>query len=725
MKSPDKVYDNILSLIKVLLGSFTSSTDNEEIKSAQNEALHILQQLQSEIELEYASLKKNTEWKRFTIAFYGETNAGKSTIIEALRLAMKEKTKQITQQNFLEIQKQNNIREEDFDIVRDRIQNLDDLITEAKKRSADVERELDTVKAARNTIISNLEIKVAEERQNWSIIGRIIHLFIKSTLEKELIKEQKDAKNAIDEIIKNKEVVDKELIKINLQYDDAKAEETRMLEECKKLEPYADGNIIGNGESDYTKTNTTYEFNYNGIEFNLIDVPGIEGNEGIVQESIIKAVQKAHAVFYVTNKPTAPQTGDDKEGTLEKIQKHLGSQTEVWTIFNKRTTSPSQLNDKLVNDEEVDALKKLHNVFVDKLGKDHYRGEIVLRGYPAFLSVAICLVPGSKEKRSQNKFLKKISLEKIMDDSGLKNFINLFPGTIIGEWKHKIIASNYNKAIEALNRMIVEISNLQTKKVVPLEKSMRRIHDDTKLQLENMVDALSSSLKCLKSDLIGEFESSVRSEIYDVISDDVNNDTFEAELKCIMERNQELLLQDFSKSVQECIEETKNDIEEIINTFKNNMDDIIDTYDSLEMSDINLKINIDNGIDVKALIGAAFSAIGIFISSGPVGWVLGTISLIISIGKAIWEHIDHSYRQKQQRKSADENIRKVSQDIEKSLDNYMIEINGNMEKIIPSIARDLEKQMLMVININKSLDNAQHEIVNMINQTRESMNHVH
>lgn len=725
MKSPDKVYDNILSLIKVLLGSFTSSTDNEEIKSAQNEALHILQQLQSEIELEYASLKKNTEWKRFTIAFYGETNAGKSTIIEALRLAMKEKTKQITQQNFLEIQKQNNIREEDFDIVRDRIQNLDDLITEAKKRSADVERELDTVKAARNTIISNLEIKVAEERQNWSIIGRIIHLFIKSTLEKELIKEQKDAKNAIDEIIKNKEVVDKELIRINLQYDDAKAEETRMLEECKKLEPYADGNIIGNGESDYTKTNTTYEFNYNGIEFNLIDVPGIEGNEGIVQESIIKAVQKAHAVFYVTNKPTAPQTGDDKEGTLEKIQKHLGSQTEVWTIFNKRTTSPSQLNDKLVNDEEVDALKKLHNVFVDKLGKDHYRGEIVLRGYPAFLSVAICLVPGSKEKRSQNKFLKKISLEKIMDDSGLKDFINLFPGTIIGEWKHKIIASNYNKAIEALNRMIVEISNLQTKKVVPLEKSMRRIHDDTKLQLENMVDALSSSLKCLKSDLIGEFESSVRSEIYDVISDDVNNDTFEAELKCIMERNQELLLQDFSKSVQECIEETKNDIEEIINTFKNNMDDIIYTYDSLEMSDINLKINIDNGIDVKALIGAAFSAIGIFISSGPVGWVLGTISLIISICKAIWEYIDHSYRQKQQRKSADENIRKVSQDIEKSLDNYMIEINGNMEKIIPSIARDLEKQMLMVININKSLDNAQHEIVNMINQTRESMNHVH
>ena len=725
MKGPDKVYDNILSLIKVLLGSFTNSTDNEEIKSAQNEALHILQQLQSEIESEYASLKKNTEWNRFTIAFYGETNAGKSTIIEALRLAMKEKNKQITQQNFLAIQKQNNIREEDFDIVRDRIQNLDELISEAKKRLADVERELDTVKAERNTIISNLEIKVAEERQNWSIIGRIIHLFIKSTLEKELIKEQKDAKNAIDEIIKTKDMVDKELIKINLQYDDAKAEENRMMEECKKLEPYADGNIIGNGESDYTKTNATYEFNYNGIEFNLIDVPGIEGNEGIVQESIIKAVQKAHAVFYVTNKPTAPQTGEDKEGTLEKIQRHLGSQTEVWTIFNKRTNSPIQLNDKLVNDEEVDALKKLHNVFVDKLGKDHYRGEIVLRGYPAFLSVANCLVPGSKEKRSQNKFLKKISLEKIMDDSGLKDFINLFPGTIIGEWKHKIIASNYNKAIEALNRMIVEISNLKTKKVVPLEKNMRRIHDDTKLQLENMVDALSSSLKCLKSDLIGEFESSVRSEIYDVISDDVNNDTFEEELKCIMERNQELLLQDFSKSVQECIEEAKNDIEEIINTFKNNMDDIIDTYDSLEMSDINLKINIDNGIDVKALIGAAFSAIGIFISSGPVGWVLGTISLIISIGKAIWGYIDHSYRQKQQRKSADENIRKVSQDIEKSLDNYMIEINGNMEKIIPSIARDLEKQMLMVININKSLDNAQHEIVNMINQTRESMNHVH
>ena len=37
--------------------------------------------------------KENQELDTYTIAFYGETNAGKSTLIESLRLLLKEKTK--------------------------------------------------------------------------------------------------------------------------------------------------------------------------------------------------------------------------------------------------------------------------------------------------------------------------------------------------------------------------------------------------------------------------------------------------------------------------------------------------------------------------------------------------------------------------------------------------------------------------------------------------------
>nr|WP_242664114.1 GTPase [Helicobacter pylori] len=49
---------------------------------------------------ELESLKNNEEWENFTIAFYGETNAGKSTLIECLRLFFKEQSKINQQEHF-------------------------------------------------------------------------------------------------------------------------------------------------------------------------------------------------------------------------------------------------------------------------------------------------------------------------------------------------------------------------------------------------------------------------------------------------------------------------------------------------------------------------------------------------------------------------------------------------------------------------------------------------
>ncbi|GAA7259326.1 hypothetical protein ID0476_03480 [Helicobacter pylori] len=49
---------------------------------------------------ELESLKNNEEWEKFTIAFYGETGAGKSTLIECLRLFFKEPGKMDQQERF-------------------------------------------------------------------------------------------------------------------------------------------------------------------------------------------------------------------------------------------------------------------------------------------------------------------------------------------------------------------------------------------------------------------------------------------------------------------------------------------------------------------------------------------------------------------------------------------------------------------------------------------------
>ena len=119
---------------------------------------------------------------------------------------------------------------------------------------------------------------------------------------------------------------------------------TRKQRELSAAIGLADGSIIGNGRSDYTLDTQRYLFTSGNQKFAILDVPGIEGNETKVVKSIWNAVKKAHAVFYVTSKAAPPQKGDgNNSGTLEKIKSHLGAQTEVWSIYNKRITNPMQL----------------------------------------------------------------------------------------------------------------------------------------------------------------------------------------------------------------------------------------------------------------------------------------------------------------------------------------------------------------------------------------------
>nr|WP_248415065.1 GTPase [Helicobacter pylori] len=127
-----------------------------------------------------------------------------------------------------------------------------------------------------------------------------------------------------------------------------------------ELEKLQDGAIIGDGRSDSTLETKSYTFKHNNQSFVLLDVPGIEGDEKKVKEQISNATKKAHAIFYATKTPASPQKGEEgKEGTIEKIQSQLDSQTEVYTLFNKPINSPRALKDGLIDENEKKSLKNL------------------------------------------------------------------------------------------------------------------------------------------------------------------------------------------------------------------------------------------------------------------------------------------------------------------------------------------------------------------------------
>ena len=97
-----------------------------------------------------------------------------------------------------------------------------------------------------------------------------------------------------------------------------------------RFSPYmVDGAIIGNGSQDFTKTYTTYTLSLKGVKAQLIDCPGIEGDEARFKGIIEDALKKCHLVCYVARESKGIETG-----TLEKIKSYLGANVEVMGVQN-------------------------------------------------------------------------------------------------------------------------------------------------------------------------------------------------------------------------------------------------------------------------------------------------------------------------------------------------------------------------------------------------------
>ncbi|EJB86995.1 GTPase [Helicobacter pylori] len=283
------IYLGVEKNIKDLQSIFKNADDKDEkLKQFNQEALEVFQKLELKSLKELESLKNNEEWENFTIAFYGETGAGKSTLIECLRMFFKEQSKADQQERFKRL----------YSNYQNNYQN--------------------------------------DERKKQAILN--------------------------------------------------------------KLHSLQDGAIIGDGRSDFTLKTRSYSFQYNHQNFVLLDVPGIEGSEQKVIDQISNATQKAHAIFYVTKTPNPPQKGEEgKRGTIEKIQRQLDSQTEVWTIFNKPITSPRALKDKLINESEKESLKSLNKEMKNILGK-HYMGYKTVSAQAAFYGLSQALILGLKQE---------------------------------------------------------------------------------------------------------------------------------------------------------------------------------------------------------------------------------------------------------------------------------------------------------------------------------------
>lgn len=695
---PSKLYRGVNAELDGIIGELTTESDDEQLNGAQREAHSLLQEHRSNLQGQMEALETNAEWDIFTIAFYGETGAGKSTIIETLRVLLKEDSKLKDQEAFRDFQNKYKLTTQRLDGLHheaERLgQELEDLRDNYEEASANYEK----LSAESSDKIAKYRELILEQKRTASLWQKFLHLFRKMEEELSLAREEQQLRKIEAESESRLSALNEQKTGLENQLAEARKNLQEFRERLPELEALSDGGIIGDGRSDFTRRTQRFDFSVAGQGFALLDVPGIEGTERLIAEEIEKALQAAHAVFYVTNQPASPQTGaqERRKGTLEKIKTHLGASTEVWCVFNKKVINPKYaLKDRpLISEDECASLQELEGKMEEQLGA-HFQGVRPLTSLPAFLAATDHFAPDSQNARRRKKALSEFEADQLVKLSGVEAFIRQIQDSLQEGSKHKIRRANLFKVKDALDKTAVVLDQVG-EGISELASNLRLGEQSSKKQIRSGFSSFRRRLESSAETLIGRFSSDVLNEVYSEIDDDISNDAFKTKLEQLIETHQQRLGERLKKAMAKEIERFEKETENIVKRFEDKSRELTDIYTTIASADIDrdfdLKLDIDNGLRLTNLL--AVIAGGALLLWNPAGWLvigMGAASIAIGAYKAVRGFLSSSYKKAQQRKAADENLRNITGQLRESLQESLEQGLPEMEKIISDIEQALAR----------------------------------
>lgn len=672
LDNPSQVYSFAAGQVANILTLLGAGSVDSEISEAKQSAQNVLRQIHADLTIQMERLASNAEWGVFTIAFFGETNAGKSTLIEALRILLQERTKLEERAKFKSLQSRGVLTADCLLAAKYDVMNLEQQLLALEASATELQRSASERNVAINLRVDELRSATRQKKAAASLWARLYMLL-------RLTPEDREVAACLNQLREDSIAysvasasVQQSVVAAEKQVQERKEELARIETLLETLSQVADGVIIGDGRPDFTRNVTQYDFTLGTNRFALLDVPGIEGRESQVIDSIRGAVSRAHAIFYVTDKAAPPQKGHGPTtGTLEKINAHLGAQTEVWTIFNKRITNPASLDGPLVSQGERDSLEVLDKTISAHLG-EAYRGTIPVSARVAFLALAECLVPDSADDRSRAKFVGRLSADELLEKSNLCALHRMLGGEFVHGQELKIRRSNFNKADAAVGRAEESVRSLQSDAFGPLESELRKRGHDAKKQLHITFRALRSRLEAEIDGGIRDFKRSTRTSVYAAIAQNIDNEGFRDSLEAAISSGQTELGRVIPKGMDEALCRFQEEAAGILSRFDEQAKELEHAYGKLRLErngeSFSISVKIDNGLRLgnlaTALTGVALLA------WNPAGWfviAIGTVAVLLSLTKALVGVFSSSYKRAQQTKSADENIDKIADAMHKAL----------------------------------------------------------
>lgn len=341
------------------------------------------------------------------------------------------------------------------------------------------------------------------------------------------------------------------------------------LEKQREFSHRVDGTIIGTGEADFTKGNTCYTLNYKGKVFQLLDVPGIEGDESKFAHMVKEAVAKAHLVFYVNGTNKKPE-----KATAEKIRSYLRRGTQICPIVNVRGNADAYEfeEDRLALESDSGcsaALDQTTEVLRSVLDEDVLLPGHCVQGLLGFSSLAMTnarsSIHASREHDlvvHQRKYMKYFGSTRKMFEFSRMEAIARVLHRKLDTFKQDIVESNKVKVREML------AENLQV--LGELVKEHRSFLGKVRPEFEKCREAIEGSLQTFER-VLAAGRKNLWSEFFNDMSDQAdrivaehfgNNDEIASRIDKAFKKEQGKVAANIKAQVEEQLKSLQGSLEQ-------------------------------------------------------------------------------------------------------------------------------------------------------------------
>ena len=186
----DHYYNNLIIIVnqslESVLGKASATNGSVDLDKAIASAKTLLEELRDRTEKDIRELRELSEWKTFVISFYGETNAGKSTLIEVLRILLGEEGKRATQQEFKTLAKALRVDPRNLATLEQSIKKLELKLIESKSRAGILDKTIQSEARQQHLQLEALKEAIEHKRESFNLWQKLVHLFRKLDEEKAL-----------------------------------------------------------------------------------------------------------------------------------------------------------------------------------------------------------------------------------------------------------------------------------------------------------------------------------------------------------------------------------------------------------------------------------------------------------------------------------------------------------------------------------------------------------